>query len=267
MATWFSKGAFEYTCSFSLDDAIIPAYTPRKPSEGAVEVRSNFLVKVLETGEKRWLGSETFGAIIRSESDVREALAMRLSDYWMSPPQIEKLLDKALGLGGPEAGAVVDLEVLTAQEEGEPLEDALARAMRPAILRPFDLLTNHYLTNPSPRLEELFWLRLGNGFSLDMWARNLDKVHFLGRLYEEGFRVDDVGQGLAVMQQCGICGGEPFVGTVTAKLRCGHLFHYHCVVWPLKDHHACPILSCRHPPYELRPPLPISSSLTAPLSR
>ncbi|KAL6505894.1 hypothetical protein OROHE_023273 [Orobanche hederae] len=196
----------------------------------------------------------------------------RLSDYRMSPPQIDELLNKALRLGGPEAGAVVDLEVPTALEEGGPLEAALARAMRPDTMRPFDLHTHQYLTNPNPssRLEDLFKLHMGyynDDFSLEMWARNLDKLHFLERrLYEEGFRVDDAGEGLAVMQQCGICGGKPFIGTVIAKLRCGHLFHYHCVVWPLKDHHACPILSCRHPPYDLRPPLRNCSSLTAPLS-
>ncbi|KAL6526905.1 hypothetical protein OROGR_015995 [Orobanche gracilis] len=279
MASWSSSskgGIFEYACSFSVDEGIEALYRTRATSEHVVvEVRTNFYcyVKGKKKEEKRWVGSERFGTkvwIVRSElwieraAEIHEVLGERLRDYWLSPPQIKELLDAALLISGGRS-TVLDLTVVTTVEEEE-------EAMRPLTLRPLDL-THPFLINPNRTPDVLFrsdpipsrdeipsrhehpqW-EIWVSEYLGALGRHLDRRAFLKSLYEKGVRVDGDDHGTA-MQACGICGGKPFIGTIIARLRCAHLFHYHCIVWHLKDHCACPIPTCAHPPFDLKPNAP-----------
>ncbi|KAL6505946.1 hypothetical protein OROHE_022665 [Orobanche hederae] len=260
MAAWSSKGgAFEYACGFSRDESIIPVYAFSYVPPGVdlvAEVRTNFYAKS-ENEKKTWLGSERFGAS-GSSNRLRDKLSARLRDYWLSPPQIEALLDAARLSTGP---TVVDLEICS-------LVEAEEEAMRPATLRPLDLAP---LVNPDRRVDELFQLHPEMVDYDDMenssavLASKMDVMRFLYKLYDAGerlVRVDDVEEGTAVMPECGMCRGRPFVGTFVAKLRCGHHFHYHCIVWHVKDHRDCPI--CARPPYDLCS-LPLHEQLLATL--
>ncbi|KAL6526906.1 hypothetical protein OROGR_015996 [Orobanche gracilis] len=93
---------------------------------------------------------------------------------------------------------------------------------------------------------------------------HFDRRAFLKSLYEMGVMVDEVDHDTA-MQACRICGGKPFVGTIIARLRCAHLFHYHCIVWHLKDHCACPIPTCAPPPSTLSQTTLLAFALTVAL--
>ncbi|KAL6527434.1 hypothetical protein OROGR_016524 [Orobanche gracilis] len=278
MAVWTSKGgAFEYACSFSVDEAVRPLYT-KNDAHQVVEVRSNFYFYAKKGEEKRWVGSERFGIgtpiWIKTANFIREVLGVRLRDYWMSPPQIDELLDAALLFSGPEGRPIsLHLEVCSvhAQEEAE--------AMRPHTLRPL-ALAHGATVNPNHTPDGSFHTPIPSVKGVDGDPHpeilrtkfyeavhfHFDRLNFLEKLYEEGVRVNDADEGAAVMQQCGVCGGKPFVGSVLAKLRCGHHFHYHCVVWPVRDRRACPVPVCGHPPYDIRPaptPLPLGREAMA----
>ncbi|KAL6500715.1 hypothetical protein OROHE_025512 [Orobanche hederae] len=245
MAAWSSRRrAFEYSCNFSIDEAMMAAYgQPAPPPHPEVvrtadlppvanlvaEVRTNFYIKGKgEEGEKRWLGSERFGAVSSRVYRLREQLAPRLRDYCLSTRQIESLLDAARL---PKAPTVLDLEICSRSLVEE-------EAMRPETLRPLDITPP--LVMRMPRLRERnCWIpycqpSVINEELMTIMSGKWEDMKFiltLIRMYEEeGVRVYHEEKGVAMMLECGMCRGRPFVGSVIIKLGCGHLFHYHCVV-------------------------------------
>ncbi|KAL6573532.1 hypothetical protein OROHE_001991 [Orobanche hederae] len=79
--------------------------------------------------------------------EIHEVLGARLRDYWLSPHQIEELLDAALLVSGGRSTSL-DLTVVTTVEEE-------AKAMRPHTLRPL-VLTHPILMNPNRTPDVLF---------------------------------------------------------------------------------------------------------------
>ncbi|KAL6546392.1 hypothetical protein OROMI_022113 [Orobanche minor] len=149
----------------------------------------------------------------------------------------------------PHGPTVLDLEICSRSLVEE-------EAMRPETLRPLDLTPP--LVMRMPRLtgrscwipycqpgvinDELMTIMSGK-------SEDLKFILTLIRMYEEeGVRVYHEEKGVAMMLECWMCRGRPFVGSVIIKLGCGHLFHYHCIVWHLKDHRACPTCLAPLPP-------------------
>ncbi|KAL6557369.1 hypothetical protein OROMI_017719 [Orobanche minor] len=262
-----SGTAFEYWCGFSVDEAIIPLYANRcchmldtPPHEKfSVEVRTKFTVK--ERGERETgtaVGSESFGTEVldgdreSSRRDIggrlKEDIGRRLRDYWLPELQIDRLIDKVVafvGVSGGRRAAAVDLEICTVREEGEAMDAAVDRAMRPEYLAPLELRDPHavekmmyrangmeHLAAPLPdhfaEIEDME--EVENMEHMKRFWDYFNRWDFLGRGLV-GRRVQDLGRGLGAMQACGICGGKPFLGSNISTLqRCGHTFHYHCVV-------------------------------------
>ncbi|GFP81407.1 E3 ubiquitin-protein ligase rnf126-b [Phtheirospermum japonicum] len=54
-------------------------------------------------------------------------------------------------------------------------------------------------------------------------------------------RVEDIDEGLGLMEECGICKGKTKVGAQISVLQCKHAFHSHCVVGWLEDNRLCPV--------------------------
>ncbi|GFP91461.1 hypothetical protein PHJA_001290100 [Phtheirospermum japonicum] len=119
---------------------------------------------------------------------------------------------------------VVNLEVITVQQEKETFDAAMDRAIGAHKLVPLYLWP--HVTNAErnkPRMTVML-------------------MNYLSDL--ERIRVEDVDQGLALMQVCGICDRKPCLGAQISVLACKHAFHPHCLVRLREETpDICPICS------------------------
>ncbi|KAL3619363.1 hypothetical protein CASFOL_036933 [Castilleja foliolosa] len=119
----------------------------------------------------------------------------------------------------PMVPIVVDVDVCTIQLDGETMDEAFDRSVRPDSLTPLEMVW-------SMGKETCPCCRRLRGFLL----------YVLPRVGE------DKGSGL--MEECPICMGGPSRGAMVSWLPCKHAFHSHCVVRWLMKSQSCPF--CRH---------------------
>ncbi|KAL6544546.1 hypothetical protein OROMI_023408 [Orobanche minor] len=238
---------FEYSYSLSVGEKeIIDLYRSRAVKKLIVDVRVKFTVKGRE-GKVAVVGSERYGAV---GADQVWFLVARLWDYWMPHHQARQLMDDALLFFGnheEEEGVVVvvvDLEVCTLQQEEEAFDAAVDRAMRPDHLVPLNPSYGYMVRDPNhpdvDHAEELIDY-LENAELMDFIECSL-----LGATLKITPRNSNNNENKNV--PCGLCGRTPFLGTQFSTLRCGHTFHYHCIVRRLREFDPhCPI--CHLLPY------------------
>ncbi|KAI3469245.1 hypothetical protein Pfo_025908 [Paulownia fortunei] len=244
-----SRSGFEYRYRFWMDDEIIPLYrvaimfgtkTCQSPPIKCFlfEIRTNFILKTRldDGGADEVMDSERYEASV-PEDGHEELLEMqtsfRLKEYWMSDDEIQRLVHGAFDFAkqraaDPQHGSVipvvVGLDVCTVQLDGEPLNATIDRAIRPECLIPL------YLWPVGPDVQRR---RIGEvDITLDLFSMDLPKI-----------RVEDVDQGLALMEVCPICLHNPTIGAQISLLPCHHAFHNHCVVRWLQKSTSCPL--CR----------------------
>ncbi|KAL3625350.1 hypothetical protein CASFOL_030804 [Castilleja foliolosa] len=197
------------------------AYDFQLAMVGADEINSKYKSK-LRDGVKTFLFEFRTNFILKKTPENLDEAAeagYRLEEYWMSRDEIEFLLNKTLDFTRNIASdpryvllnpipVTVCLEVRTVQQEGEPFNDALDRAIREEHLVPL-YMWNYATTvecSSMPDDRRLF-------------------LKFLKRV-----RVKNVEEGLALMRVCPICSRSGALGSQISTLpRCGHAFHSHCI--------------------------------------
>ncbi|KAH6799816.1 hypothetical protein C2S52_000280 [Perilla frutescens var. hirtella] len=237
--------AFEYRYRFSVEEEIISRYdcSGWYESKFIFETTTNFLVKgrfdVNGGGSvEKKIDWERF-ELHCSEEYLQNFMATRLRDYWMPDHEIQRLINQLLLFAeqiaaGGRRGRVpvaIDVDVCTVQGEGEAIEETADRAMRPEYLPPLYLRPGNDSAN---RKQPPEGCRANSGL-VDFLRRKVPAI-----------RVEDVEEGLHVMEVCGVCGRRPIVGTQISVLRCGHGCHYHCIVRRLEGgDNSCPICLLR----------------------
>ncbi|GFQ07380.1 hypothetical protein PHJA_002882100 [Phtheirospermum japonicum] len=222
---------YEYRYEFSIvNEDEINSQHKLKRSDGVktflFEIRTNFVLK------KKDVYEYTNGYILYLMAGYR------LYEYWMTKQEIRKLFDdafdfaKRMAADDPQPNniipVVVDLDVRTVQQEGESFDECMERAITaqklvPLWLWPSEQTVERKQFNKDPTF--VFLLRV------------------LHRI-----RVEDVDEGLALMELCPICSKSPKVGSQISKLWfCEHPFHSHCIVRVLEDNNLCP--TCHSPVY------------------
>ncbi|KAL8059159.1 hypothetical protein ABFX02_03G068100 [Erythranthe guttata] len=245
-----ARTGFEYNYKFRVNDEIYPDEIIHLCGTQVFffQIRTNFILtkkRLLdddeeEDKEKDLMGSEIFETSFEDDGPewlLQMTMSPRLETaYWMPAEESLLLASRALdfakqtALNSPHPVDVVlvtvDLDVCTLQLEGETLDDAFGRAIRAECLPPLYLWPH---LSPRNRL-------------LTIRRVDLDLRLFL-RSGLPLIRVEDVDQGLSVMDTCSICLCNPTIGAQLSLLACGHSFHYHCIVRWLMKSHLCPV--CR----------------------
>ncbi|KAL3627710.1 hypothetical protein CASFOL_029073 [Castilleja foliolosa] len=210
------------------------------------EIRTNFLLvkRTLdhdEDYEEQIMGSENLSATLRVPADQLDDwlerlhgddfshITYRLKEYLMPGDEIQSLIHEVFDFAQeimavdpsiPVVPIVVDVGVCTVQLDGETLDHAIDRSVRPDCLIPLPLLRPEWKKNDSFRPIN------------DYLLYGLPRIG-----------VEDEGFG-AHMETCSICLGGPTAAAPMSLLPCNHAFHRHCVVkWMLKSW-TCPL--CRH---------------------
>ncbi|GFQ07747.1 E3 ubiquitin-protein ligase rnf181 [Phtheirospermum japonicum] len=169
------------------------------------------------------------GCLERHHGDFSH-ITYRLNEYLMPDDEIRSLIHEVFDFAEqitvvdssiPAVPIVVEVDVWTVQLDGETLDDAIDRSVRPDRLIPLDLVRPE-------------------GWEKEDSCRPL-RDYLLYGLPRIG--VEDEGFG-ARMETCPICLGGPTAAAPMSLLPCNHAFHRHCVVrWILKSW-SCPL--CRH---------------------
>ncbi|VFQ73255.1 unnamed protein product [Cuscuta campestris] len=222
--------AYRHTCR--MDDEIMARYVPLQNTKGSgfkvffFEFRTKFMVEE-EQGKRTVVGSERFHErCVKDEGACIVARRRLWEDYWMVLDETGSLCCDAFDyarkseIENPDRDVipvVVEIEVCTVQQAGEPISATFERAIQPDRLRPVYL--NTLGVRPpypvSPMLES--------------------HLRLLPRI-----RVESVEQGRALMDACQICSRKPTIGDVITHLRCQHAFHSHCAVKWLVHSNLCP---------------------------
>ncbi|GFP98302.1 E3 ubiquitin-protein ligase rnf126 [Phtheirospermum japonicum] len=228
-----SRSGYEHRYGFSTEDELISLYNRealvyfdnalrKHRFKGFVfEIRTRFLLKtILEAHDcGGWL-----------ELDIY----YRLFEYWMAEDEIYNLAREAFDFAKRTAAdnpkyasldvvpVVIGLDVLTVQLEGETVNDAHGRAIRPECLIPMNMCPMAPFLSPFRPPPPSFLLELPT----------------------VRVRVEDVDHGLALMEACPICFRVPTIGAQMSSLPCKHVFHNHCVVHWLLMSKSCPL--CRY---------------------
>ncbi|KAL7135888.1 hypothetical protein ABFS83_11G128500 [Erythranthe nasuta] len=240
------RAGYEYNYEFSVDDEIVLRYNytvvPGKKTF-LFEIRTIFILKKTD-GVDEIMGSERCFAEI-SVNDEQEAQLLfgfnwlasyRLKEYWMTEEDIARFDQDTIDFtkkieadpGRAHRRTVpigIDLKVCTVQQEGEEVGPALERVIRAEKLIPLYVypLQMGLENGPPPPIP------LGDMFRVFLWEL-------------ERTRVEDLNQGLAMMQDCGVCLRAPIVGDQISVLpSCGHALHSHCIVRSLLEKRECPL--------------------------
>ncbi|KAK6136225.1 hypothetical protein DH2020_030057 [Rehmannia glutinosa] len=158
---------------------------------------------------------------------LEDQTSYMLKEYWMTEDEIVKLVRGAYNfakqhkpsmIGSSVISFVVGIDVCTVQQEGEELEAAMDRAIRAENLVPWNYIHLNYFDISRDMFLFLF---------------NLPRI-----------RVEDVNDGLGLMETCPICLHSLTISTqITHVPKCNHVFHTHCIAkWLLKNN-SCPL--CR----------------------
>ncbi|KAI3463942.1 hypothetical protein Pfo_020605 [Paulownia fortunei] len=154
----------------------------------------------------------------------------------MPDDEIQRLVHGALDFAKQKAAdpqhaflyvipVIVGVDVCTVQQEGETIDAAIDRAIRPECLVPLDLWRST--------------LGIYMDIYLQLFLRNLHRI-----------RVEDVDVGLGLMDVCPICLHNPTIGAQISFIpSCHHAFHSHCVVRWLQMNNSCPL--CRQQAYDV----------------
>ncbi|GFP95483.1 E3 ubiquitin protein ligase rie1 [Phtheirospermum japonicum] len=234
-----SRPGYEYRYRFWTSNWILGLDKNQKvitrSSTFSLEIRTDFILKK-RNGAEEIMESERFGSTLKifcGRDLVERHMRYRLEEYWMSDDEIRGLaqgvfdfanrlaaLDQNLCL--PKFPVYVDIEVYTVQLEGEPLDVTMDRLITPDRLIPLHV-----------------WpiSTVGSKAAID--------VDFQGYLVNDltRIRVQDVDQGLTLMDECSICLRAPMIGAQISSLPCNHTFHNGCIVRWLLKRKLCPI--CR----------------------
>lgn len=233
---------YEYHYSFRMEDEIIPLYELRL-SRGIksflFEIRTNFIVKKTND-EDVIIGSERFDACVQEDEGnlgMDMFFRYRLEDYWMTHDEVCRFVDEAYDFAKQMAAdplhasltvipIVVDLEVCTVQQENESLSATMERAISEERLLPLYLW-------PYPTV--------GRNKPVD-----LSLVRFMLSILR--ISVENVDEGLGLMQVCLICSRNASIGTHISVLQCQHAFHSHCLIQGLEKSELCLVCnSAVHP--------------------
>ncbi|KAL3625341.1 hypothetical protein CASFOL_030795 [Castilleja foliolosa] len=229
--------AYDFQLAMVGADEINSKYKSKPRDDGLktflFEFRTNFILKKrpenLEEEDEAAeviIDSERFdGFITPSGDELRDCVRLsfmaryRLKEYWMTEDEIKFLLNKTLDFTRNIASdpqyvslnpipVVVCLEVKTVQQEGEPFNDALDRAIRAEHLVPL------YNWSVATTVE----------------CSSMPKERRLFLIFLKRVRVENVEEGMALMPVCPICSRSGAIGSQISTLpRCGHAFHSHCI--------------------------------------
>ncbi|KAL3625327.1 hypothetical protein CASFOL_030781 [Castilleja foliolosa] len=167
---------------------------------------------------------------IRHSPQKFHNIVYRLDEYLMSDDQILSFIYTALDYAQQISAAhpsrlivpiFADVLVCTVQLDGEPLDEAIDRSVRPDCLVPLKLL------EPDVDEDSCHHLR-------DYLLRGLPRIRG-DDVHVEGFG--------SLMETCSICLGGPTAAAPVSLLPCRHAFHSHCVVRWLMVNDSCPL--CR----------------------
>ncbi|KAK6136288.1 hypothetical protein DH2020_029952 [Rehmannia glutinosa] len=179
------------------------------------EIRTNFILKRTSVDEDEIvLCSESFDAYseeceCEDEWYLEQQTSYRLKEYWMPEDEIDKLVHEAFNFAKHHKSIrstvipfIVDVDVCTVQQDGEELEAAMDRAIRAENLVPLYLWHHIKVEDDVDKLEDI----------LDFLQFNLPRM-----------RVEDVDQGLGLMETCPVCLHDPTVGAQISLLpQCSH---------------------------------------------
>ncbi|GFQ06248.1 E3 ubiquitin-protein ligase rnf181 [Phtheirospermum japonicum] len=251
------RSGYEYSYRFWVDNEIIPLYRlcilGMMFSSGfkgfLFEIITNFRVKRARVDDDSdeimmMMGSERFGAAVKEDEDF-SCLAwktdIRLKDYWMSDNEIEVLVREAVDFAVAQRAAnpprnpsrwlipiVVGLDVTAVQQEGEPIDAAVDRAIKPERLMPLYLwetvipVTLQFDEKPYRRYKS--------------FLMELPRV----RVEEE----EDDG----IMDACRVCLRPFTIGAQISFVPCKHACHSRCLFnWLQKGNSSCPLCGVHIP--------------------
>ncbi|KAK6156396.1 hypothetical protein DH2020_010644 [Rehmannia glutinosa] len=221
------------------------------------ETRTNFILKRIivhddhDDDETIIMGFESYDIKFYEREEelcLEFMMGYRLDEYWMPDDEIQNLVHGALDFAkqqlicgvddkssiGRVIPLVVGVDVCTVQQEGEELDAAMDRAIRPEKLIP---LSVWYHIN---------YVEKHNHIDL------VELVEFMLTLLR--IRVEDVDKGLSLMETCPICLHNPTIGTqITFLPLCGHAFHNHCIIRWLQKNNSCPFCRVRAYDHFLHP--------------
>ncbi|GER26044.1 RING/U-box superfamily protein [Striga asiatica] len=199
------------------------------------EFRTDFIWRPVAGGPNTVMDSERFSCVVFELETVKSDWIMlwcqasgRTRDYWMGHEETKRLVDEAFDFARENAGAhdhwvpvVVDLEVCTAQQEGESIEASMERAIRAQYLMPLSYLTAHLLPTEEYKPKK-FDIR-------HIFSRKMGMVRVEEKNEDE-------------KKACGICSrNTSHVGAVLSTIpACGHTFHAHCLCLWLEATTRCP---------------------------
>ncbi|KAL9146672.1 hypothetical protein ABFS82_13G125100 [Erythranthe guttata] len=206
------------------------------------ELRTNFILKRIDVEDEEIIASESHVICYVHYMKwwkLRTYLADRLEEYCMPEDEIENLLVGAADFAEERAAVpgrrreipvVVAVDVLTVQQDGELLSAAVSRAIRPEFMYPLELW-------PNPPVAVTQRQDVCRPLKSFLWS--LEKI-----------RVNNVEEGLGVMEECHICLNSPSIGEWISLIpNCGHAFHNHCLVKWLTCGNTCPLCRCEAHPY------------------
>ncbi|KAL9171886.1 hypothetical protein ABFS82_03G009800 [Erythranthe guttata] len=249
-----SRAGYEYRYGFAAAyGGVLPLKTFGWRKKLFFEIRTNFILRKriskeeeeVIIGSERFeeviIGSERFDMILGDDFEDPTYLILwikpRLKSYWIIPSdEIDLLLSGAFDFAKQCSSndndnlvipAVVNLEICTVQIEGESIDDAFDRAISGECLEPIFLMLN--FSGRNDEINKLVPSELQRFLNT-----RLDKV-----------RVEDLDEGLSLMNECSICLRSPIVGSRISVLpNCGHAFHSHCIVRWFILSNLCPLCSC-----------------------
>ncbi|KAK6136287.1 hypothetical protein DH2020_029951 [Rehmannia glutinosa] len=178
------------------------------------EIRTNFILKRTiadddDDEDEIVLCSESFDAYseeceCEDEWYLEQQTSYRLKEYWMPEDEIDKLVHEAFNFAKHHKSIrstvipfIVGVDVCTVQQDDEELEAAMDRAIRAENLVPLYLWHHIKVEDDVDKLEDI----------LDFLQFNLPRM-----------RVEDVDEGLGLMETCPVCLHDPTVGAQISLL-------------------------------------------------
>ncbi|EYU42237.1 hypothetical protein MIMGU_mgv1a013883mg [Erythranthe guttata] len=196
------------------------------------------------------MDSDRFNAEVSGNSarGLMWMVEYRLAEYWMSNDEISIFVKEAMDFAvrtaeEPEHASrwlipiAVNLNVCTVQQEWEPIDSVIERAVREEKLVPY-VIWPRVVGRKQFDTDVLYYLLCLMTGRLEIGETNQGKI-----------RVEDVEDGMTIMPLCDICLRGPMLGTHISVLPgCNHAFHSHCIARRvLGKKYLCP--TCQVPAY------------------